>query len=100
MVGANQFFCPMLKANAYGHGDIESALALSEEGANCFGVALVEEGIRLRSRLPEASILIFQPFADSPSAEAVVANRLTPVLSSWAGIRALEAALKTGGQFE
>ncbi len=92
IVGKEQFFCPMLKANAYGHGDIEIALALRNEGAKCFGVALVEEGVRLREHIPDASLLVFQPFADLHSARAVVANRLTPVLSSWDSIRALESA--------
>ncbi len=93
IVGAKQFFCPMLKANAYGHGDIECAQALIEEGANCFGVALVEEGVQLREQFREAEILVFQPFADKFSAEAVVACRLTPVVSSWDGVHSLESAI-------
>ena len=93
IIGFRQFFCPMLKANAYGHGDVECARALLEEGANYFGVALIEEGVRLRERLSEAGILIFQPFADKLSAEAAVTHRLTPVVSSWQGVHALESAV-------
>jgi alanine racemase len=38
----------MVKADAYGHGMIECAKVLAEEGADCFGVAEVVEGVRLR----------------------------------------------------
>jgi alanine racemase len=38
----------VVKANAYGHGDVEVAKILEAEGADTFGVAMAEEGIRLR----------------------------------------------------
>jgi len=44
----SDFFCPMIKSFAYGHGDIEVCKALIEEGVTRVGVALVEEGVRLR----------------------------------------------------
>jgi alanine racemase len=50
----------VLKANAYGHGLIECARSLEREcGADYFGVALVEEGIKLRRAGISAPILIF-----------------------------------------
>lgn len=39
----------VVKANAYGHGIVECALFLQAQGANYFGVALVEEAITLRT---------------------------------------------------
>lgn len=39
---------PILKANAYGHGLVEVARTLERLGAPQFGLAFVEEGIRLR----------------------------------------------------
>ncbi len=39
---------PILKANAYGHGLVEVARTLEGLGAPAFGLAFVEEGIRLR----------------------------------------------------
>ena len=41
-------FMAVVKANAYGHGDVEVAKAALEAGADVLGVALVEEGMKLR----------------------------------------------------
>lgn len=50
----------VLKANAYGHGLIECARVLEREcSADYFGVALVEEGMRLRKAGIQTPILIF-----------------------------------------
>lgn len=50
----------VLKANAYGHGLIECARVLEREcSADYFGVALVEEGVRLRRAGIRTPILIF-----------------------------------------
>jgi alanine racemase len=38
----------VVKADGYGHGDKVIASALEENGCDCFGVAMLEEGIRLR----------------------------------------------------
>jgi alanine racemase len=38
-----------VKANAYGHGAVECSRRLEKEGADWFGVALLEEGIELRN---------------------------------------------------
>ena len=38
----------VVKADAYGHGDVAVARAALEAGAAWIGVALVEEGLRLR----------------------------------------------------
>ena len=48
----------ILKANAYGHGLEAVARALAPE-ADAFGVALVEEGIRLRRLGLQNPILVF-----------------------------------------
>ncbi|MDP3788545.1 MAG: alanine racemase [Candidatus Chromulinivorax sp.] len=39
----------IVKANAYGHGIVECSLFLQAQGANYFGVALIEEAITLRN---------------------------------------------------
>ncbi len=49
---------PILKANAYGHGLEAVAARLEREGARCFGVAYVEEGIALRKAGVSCSILV------------------------------------------
>ena len=48
----------VLKANAYGHGLLACAKVLDKEGADCFGVALLEEGIALRKAGVQKPILV------------------------------------------
>jgi alanine racemase len=47
----------VLKADAYGHGAVEIARALTLEGVRDFAVALVEEGLALRQAGIDGSIL-------------------------------------------
>jgi alanine racemase len=49
---------PILKANAYGHGLVEVAHTLAAAGAPAFGLAFVEEGIRLRRAGVSTPVLI------------------------------------------
>ncbi|MBP2027974.1 alanine racemase [Acetoanaerobium pronyense] len=41
-------FCPVIKANAYGHGAVQIGKILEEEGADYLGVATCEEALELR----------------------------------------------------
>ena len=52
--------CAVVKANAYGHGAEEVAYALSDI-ADCFAVALVDEGLQIRSAACGKDILVFSP---------------------------------------
>jgi alanine racemase len=71
----------VVKANAYGHGDVAVATAALEAGATWVGVALVEEGLALRAAGLEAPILVLSECP--PGSEAVaLAHRLTPTLAS------------------
>jgi alanine racemase len=78
----------VVKANAYGHGDVAVARAALEAGATWLGVALVEEGIGLRAAGIEAPILVLSEFP--PGGEkAALAARLTPSVYSEAGLARL-----------
>lgn len=92
LVEAGAFFCPMVKANAYGHGDIEVARALRAAGAQHLGVATIEEGLALREAGDRGTILVFGLFHDPESARELVARRLTPVVSDWRQLEVLEKA--------
>ena len=48
----------VVKANAYGHGDLEVASCLNRTGIRDFAVATLEEGIRLRQGGVTGTILI------------------------------------------
>ena len=49
---------PILKANAYGHGLVPVASVLADSGAKDFGVAYLEEALRLREAGINANILV------------------------------------------
>ncbi len=55
--------CAVVKANAYGHGGEEVAAALAGV-ADCFAVALIEEGLALRSAACGRDILVLTPPTD------------------------------------
>lgn len=48
----------IVKANAYGHGDVECAKALQKVGVDFFGVSSVDEALHLRQNGIQDSILI------------------------------------------
>lgn len=95
--GENNFFCPMVKANAYGHGDVEVALRLEKEGVKTMGVGLVEEGLLLRQMGCQTELLVFGIF-DQEAAFEVVKWRLTPVLNLWNQFEDLEKVLLSFGK--
>lgn len=78
-VGPGVALMSALKADAYGHGAVACALALEREGADWFGVALPEEGLRLRDAGVRRPILCLAGFWEGQE-DAVIAHSLTPVL--------------------
>lgn len=85
----NRFFCPMVKANAYGHGELLVARAIEEMGISTMGVALVEEGVTLRENGLQSKILTFAPLSPE-GALAVIQNKLTPVVGRIEDLVALD----------
>lgn len=84
------FLCPMVKANAYGHGDVRVALFLERLGIQHMGVCLIEEGILLRKSGVQAEILVFRGF-DEVGAQKMAEYKMTPVVSTWEHLDYLEA---------
>lgn len=87
---ANTFLCPMVKADAYGHGDVAVARTLEKLGVQQMGVCLIEEGIRLRNAHIGGHILVFGGF-DQDGAQTMLEYNLTPVVSNWRQLEALDA---------
>lgn len=81
----------VVKANAYGHGDVEVARAALEAGATWLGVALVEEGLSLRDAGIEAPVLVLSELPPG-SEEAALAAGLTPTAYTDAGLERVAAA--------
>jgi alanine racemase len=70
----------IVKANAYGHGAVETAQALTRQGIERFAVASLDEGIALRQASLSASIVVLGALFEEQVSD-LVAHRLTPVVS-------------------
>lgn len=80
LIEKDAFFCPMVKADAYGHGAFEVAKLCQSLGAHAVGVVLIEEGIALRQQGYQGEVLVFGLFKQS-AVELIERFRLTPVVS-------------------
>lgn len=87
---AETFICPMIKADAYGHGAVEAGKALVKAGAKHLGVCLVEEGLELREAGITSDVLVFLE-ADRAGALELLRHRLTPVVTSMRSFDHLQA---------
>jgi alanine racemase len=70
----------VVKANAYGHGAVETAQALARLGIERFAVASLAEGIELRQAGLSTSIIVLGALFEEQVSD-LVAHRLTPVVS-------------------
>jgi alanine racemase len=86
----------VVKANAYGHGAPQVALALEEAGAAMLACADIEEAIVLREAGVRAPVLVFGALSVS-DLEGVFTRGLTPTVSTPAAARALQAAARRHG---
>ncbi|MGH2739981.1 MAG: alanine racemase [Actinomycetota bacterium] len=84
----------VVKADAYGHGDVPVARAAIDGGATWLGVAQVEEGLRLREAGLEAPILTLTEFPADSEKEALAA-RLTPTVYTSSGVARVAEAAKS-----
>ena len=71
-------FCAVVKANAYGHGSEKVSSAIYGV-ADCFAVALAEEGVSLRLSGIDKEILVLNPLF---KADAVIAARYNLTLAA------------------
>ena len=87
---------PILKANAYGHGLVPVAKRLQAEGAPYFGLAYLEEGIRLREAGITAPILVMGGILGS-QIPLFLEHELHLTASSVDKLRAVEEAAEASG---
>lgn len=75
--------CAVVKANAYGHGAEEVVFALADI-ADCFAVALADEGLALRTAALGKDILVFSPpISEEEAYEIVVNGFIATVADLW-----------------
>jgi len=71
--------CAIVKADAYGHGAVECARALEEEGARWFGVTSLDEAIPLREAGIAGRVLLMTGFWRGEE-EEIIRLGLTPTI--------------------
>jgi alanine racemase len=88
---------PAVKADAYGHGAAECARALEKAGADWLGVALPEEGMKLRQAGISCRILCLAGFWEGQE-ELIVEMGLTPTITRGELLYPLDRAAGAGGR--
>ena len=81
LVGPKVKVMAVVKANAYGHGAVESSKAFVEAGAEYLGVTTLEEGLELRAAKIAAPTLVFSPLLPDQF-EAALINNLEQTICS------------------
>ena len=79
-ISANKKIMAAIKADAYGHGAVETARTLQKFGVDMFGVASAEEGIELRLAGINSKIIILSPVLENQIDEVIEYN-LIPTIS-------------------
>ena len=85
-----QFFCPMLKDNAYGHGAVELVQALQAFQVKQIGLISATEAWQIREFVPDPpNILIFGPVLNKSDWQWIATQEnLIPVISNWLDLEA------------
>ena len=91
LVAPSATVCAVVKADAYGHGAVECARALQQEGASWFGVTSTDEGLALRDGGITGHILLMTGFWLGDE-ETVIGNNLTPAVWQREQLERLEQA--------
>ena len=95
-VGPDVRIMAAVKADAYGHGAVECARRLQQEGVDWFGVALAEEGVELREAGITGPILCLGGFWEGQE-DVCLQQQLTPVVSRLDMIESLDRAARSVG---
>ncbi len=96
MLKPNVKFCAVVKANAYGHGSVRVANALYNI-ADCFAVAIAEEGVELRRSGIDKDVLVFNPVFEK-DLEIVVRYDLTLTVQTEEEVVAISKESKRQGR--
>ena len=88
-LAGHSFFCPMIKADAYGHGAVSVAKALFEVGIKQVGVINTSEAWPIKEMVENMDILIFGPVLNKEDLSWIVEEQLVLVCSNWEDLKAL-----------
>lgn len=87
----------VVKADAYGHGAVETAKALEQVGCSFFGVALCEEGVELREAGIRSPILVLGGVYPNQIRD-IIEYDLTPVIFDMESARILDSLSAKAGK--
>jgi alanine racemase len=90
LLGEQTRLIAVVKANAYGHGAVETARILCQNGVDFLGVGFCHEGIELREAGINADILVFTPVISEADAAEAVNHNLTLTLGSCSDLALVE----------
>lgn len=86
---------PVIKADAYGHGLLPAAEALSELGIAWAAIGTLEEGRLVRDHGYDGNIVALLSFAlSTEDTRLALEKRIIPLVHDWAGLEAVSAALR------
>ncbi len=97
-VGPRTAVMAVVKADAYGHGLVETARTLEDAGAQRLAVAHLFEGVRLREAGARCPIVILCGILTREEAGAVVTHDLIPVLADPAPVDMLAEESRRRGR--
>ncbi len=89
----DSFFCPIVKANAYGHGALQVATSAKSEGVRNLGVISLEEALELKSLSQEMNIYILGPL-DKGQMDIIGEGNFIPVVGRWEDLENLSKLSK------
>lgn len=98
LAGGSKQVIAVVKANAYGHGDVEVAHTLLGAGAEQLAVATLPEALRLRAAGIVSPVIVLWGLAAPGEAEAAIAADLQPIVHSDRAVALLEAAAAREGR--
>lgn len=79
-VGPDVRIAAVVKANAYGHGAVELARVFAENGADCFAVSSLDEGVELRRYAGITKDIFILGHTDGRRTEELLAYHIEPAV--------------------
>ena len=96
LLGADTLLMAVVKANAYGHGAVETARTIAAAGADCFAVATLGEAMELREGGIVQPILVLG-YTPGRQANDAAANAVTLTVLDWKTAVELNQTAGEGG---
>lgn len=86
---------PVIKADAYGHGAVDVARILVDEGVNVLAVGMVDEAYALRLQGISARLVALMGFSDTDKMAELAAMQVVPLVHSRETLKALSGCSST-----